>query len=234
MKLLAVDTSTWVESVAVLDNGDLLAEKVVLVRETHNRRLLETIDKTISDAGISLKDIDLFAVGVGPGSFTGIRIGITTVKALAWSLNKPIIGISSLDALATLFSFVQGYVCPMIDARKREVYYALYEADGSGRLRRESFYKVATPRIVAQEITEKGIKKVFFCGDGWRIYKDYFLQFLNCTIIDPPGVFNSVKASFIGASAWQSLVSGVSPSSSFELVPIYVRPSEAELKRGTS
>jgi Inactive homolog of metal-dependent proteases, putative molecular chaperone len=234
MKLLAVDTSTSVESVAVLDGGELLSERVVVVRETHNRRLLATIDRTISDAGVSLKDIETFAVGVGPGSFTGIRIGITTIKALAWSLGKPVVGISSLDALAAPFSFGKVHICPMIDARKREVYYAFYEADGSGDFRRESMYKVGAPSIVEHEIVEKGIKEIVLCGDGWKIYKGHFFQSLNCRIVDPPEVFHSIRASFIGMLAWKHLSSGISPSSPFELVPFYVRPSEAELKRGST
>jgi tRNA threonylcarbamoyladenosine biosynthesis protein TsaB len=232
MKLLAVDTSTAVESVAVLDSGELLSERVIVVKETHNRRLLETIDRTLSDAGVSLRDIEMFAVGVGPGSFTGIRIGITTIKALAWSLGKPVMGVSSLDALAAPFSFGKGYICPMIDARKREVYYAFYEADGSGNFRRESKYKVGAPSTVEKEIVEKGIKEIFFCGDGWKIYKDHFLQSLTCRIIDPPEVFHSIRASFIGVLAWKNFNSGISPSTPFELVPFYVRPSEAELKSG--
>ncbi|MCX7823712.1 MAG: tRNA (adenosine(37)-N6)-threonylcarbamoyltransferase complex dimerization subunit type 1 TsaB [Syntrophobacterales bacterium] len=233
MKILAVDSSTWVETVAFLDEGSLISERIVFEKESHNRRLLATIESVLRDAGVSIREVDLFAVGIGPGSFTGLRIGITTMKSFAWSLGKPIVGISSLDALAAPFIMSDGYVCPMIDARKKEVYYAIYRADGSGKLSRETPYRVATPLKVADEISAMGIKRIFFCGDGWRAYKGGLLPLANCQVIDPPDIFNNIRASFIGMLAWQDVSMGV-VSSSFELVPLYVRPSEAELKKAES
>lgn len=233
MKILAVDTSTWMETAALLDDGELIVERSIAVKETHNRRLLETVDHVLKDGGISLKDVDVFAVGLGPGSFTGIRIGVTTVKALAWSLGKSVIGVSSLDALAAPFSFINGYLCPMIDARKREVYYAFYRSDGSGHLVRESNYRVGNTARVADEIMAIGLERIMFCGDGWKAYKGKMRDILKCDIIDPPDAFNAIRASFLGMIAWQRLVSEPSAlMSPFELVPLYVRPSEAELKKG--
>lgn len=231
MKILSVDTSTWAETVAVMEDGNLLSERIVVERESHNRRLLETIDSLLRDLELSIGDIDAFSVGLGPGSFTGIRIGITTVKALAWSLGKPVVGISSLDALAAPFgSGDDYYVCPMIDARKREVYYAFYRADGSGRPVRESRYRVTDPLKIAEEINAMEIKKIVFCGDGWKIYKSNLMASVKCRVVDPPDVFNVIRASFLGMLAWHELSKGY-VSSPFELVPLYVRPSEAELKR---
>lgn len=234
MKLLALDTSTWIETVALLDDGEVIIENTNAVRETHNRKLLETIDRVLKDSGVSIRDVDVFAVGLGPGSFTGIRIGITTAKSLAWSLGKSVVGVSSLDALAAPFGFTSdGYVCPMIDARKHEVYYAFYRSDRTGHLVREGNYKVGSTSKVIEEVVALQAEKIVFCGDGWKAYKDrMFSVSLKCRIIEPPEVFNTVRASFLGMVAWQRIVSDASTlMSPGELVPLYVRPSEAELKR---
>lgn len=232
MKILALDTSTWTETVALLEDGSILSERVVVEKESHNRRLLATIEAVLKDAQCSVKEVDAIAVGIGPGSFTGIRIGITTAKALAWSLRKPVIGIPSLDALAFPFGFWNGYVCPMIDARKKEVYYAIYRVDGTGRLIHESRYGVASPLKVLNEISGRGIKNIIFCGDGWKAYKEKLLSSIDgSVIIDPPDVFNYIRASHLGAIAWDRICRGTGLSSPFELLPLYVRPSEAELKR---
>ncbi len=228
MKILAVDTSTAFGTVAILEGGALVVEKVIHTQQTHNRTLLGLIDKILEEVGITIKDIDCFASGIGPGSFTGIRIGLTTIKTLAWTLGKPVYGASSLDILAFPFSYARGLLCPMIDARKREVYYAFYESLGRGEIKRIGPYSVGPPERVVEEISSKSLESVICCGDGWEMYKSFFMERLPSKVVEPPAIFSVVRASFLGYMAYREKAF-MKPR---ELLPLYVRPSEAELKYG--
>lgn len=130
-RLLAVDTATQACSVAISDNKTLMAEIINVTRQTHSRHLLSMIESALSMAQLSLSDLDGFVVTKGPGSFTGLRIGISTVKGLAKAAAKPLLGISYLECLARQSLMVDGLVCALIDARRQEYYYALYRADNS-------------------------------------------------------------------------------------------------------
>ena len=145
MKILAVDVSTSSGSVALLDEMELKAEWSLQSARTHNRRLLKTIDLLLHQVDWTVQDLDGFAVTLGPGSFTGIRIGISTVKTLAWVLQKPYAGIPTLDALAAPLGFAALPVCTLLDARKKELYVAFYQPDGNGTCRRSSPYLVTSP-----------------------------------------------------------------------------------------
>ena len=127
MYIFAMDTSSVTATVAVLTEDKLLGEYSVSDRLTHSRTILPMADELLKNLNIDLKDIDVFSVCVGPGSFTGLRIGMATVKTFAQTLSKPIIGVSSLDALGYSFHMTDDTViCPIVDARRDEVYNALY------------------------------------------------------------------------------------------------------------
>ena len=126
MKILAVDTATRSCSAAVIDGEALLAETTNTSNQTHSRHLLDTIDAVIEQAGLEITELDGFAVSNGPGSFTGLRIGIASIKGLAFSLGKPVVGVSSLDALAWQCAQSAYLICPLLDARKKEVYACRY------------------------------------------------------------------------------------------------------------
>ncbi len=230
MKILAADTSTSCGSVALIDfnesthQGVLLAEYLITRTETHNRRLLPEIDRILKSTGLTLDDIDAFAVGTGPGSFTGLRIGVTTFKTLAWSLEKPLKGVPSLMALARQFTYFQGFICPMIDARKGEVYWAIFESQGNGGISLVHPYSVDTPDIVARSISGVTI----FCGDGWLLYREFFREHLAGKIFEPGPEFHVVRASVIASIAAEDFSKG-DRDSPVTMVPVYVRPSEAEI-----
>lgn len=229
MKMLAVDTSTASGSVALLDGDILVAEWTVLSAQTHNRRLLHGVDRILADAAWDLEDVDAFAVTTGPGSFTGIRIGLSTLKAMAWAMEKPLIGVPSLEALAMPLAVASCPVCAVIDARKHEVYAALYRPDGQGALQEERAPSVLSPDKVAGWITEETL----CCGDGFLLYRDAFFQRAGHRPVDAGPGFHAIRAGFVGRCALRRLQDGVD-TDPMRVMPLYVRPSEAEIHSGTA
>src|SRR5215470_19138995 len=150
---MAVETSTLAGGVALLDGERLVGEYLLDVRATHSERLMPTIDRVLADAGWKPGELDGLAVAVGPGSFTGLRIGLSAVKGLALALAIPIAAVPTLDAMAAALPFADLPVCPVIDARKGEVYASLYRWDGTG-MRREWDYLAVPPAALAARITE--------------------------------------------------------------------------------
>ncbi|HBZ55675.1 MAG TPA: tRNA (adenosine(37)-N6)-threonylcarbamoyltransferase complex dimerization subunit type 1 TsaB [Syntrophobacteraceae bacterium] len=224
MKILAVDTSTSAGSVAIVDGSRVLAECSLESARTHNRRLLKAVDDLLNHLGWSLDDLGGLAVTLGPGSFTGIRIGISTMKTLAWALDKPYVGIPTLDALAAPLHFASAPVCALLDARKKEVYAAFYQPDGRGACRRISPYQVLQPQRLLARIQNPTL----FCGDGWLQYGSILRRELGDLVMELPGPYHLVRASFVAELARQRFTQGLGddPMTS---VPIYVRPSEAEI-----
>src|SRR3989339_1180270 len=127
MKILAIDTSGIIAAVAVLDESKLLAEYILNHKKTHSVKLMPMIKEIISNLDLTLSEIDVFAASNGPGSFTGLRIGITTIKSMAYALKKPVISVPTLDALANNINKTDNLICPIIDARNNQVFTALYE-----------------------------------------------------------------------------------------------------------
>ena len=138
MKILGIDTATRVGSLAIVDNESLIGEYTLNMNTTHSVRLLPALDQLLKTADLVLSHIDVLAISLGPGSFTGLRIGASTVKGLALAANKPVVGIPTLDALAQNFRGVESLICPMVDARKKEVYTALYRSKRTGSLEKET------------------------------------------------------------------------------------------------
>ncbi|MFP5212788.1 MAG: tRNA (adenosine(37)-N6)-threonylcarbamoyltransferase complex dimerization subunit type 1 TsaB [Acidobacteriota bacterium] len=224
MKILAVDTTSTSGSVAMVDGERVVAEWSLHATATHNRRLLRTVDLLLKDAGWSVDRIDCFAATRGPGSFTGIRIGLTTMKTLAWSLGKRYVAAASLDVLAAPLGFANLPVCALIDARKKEVYCALYQPDGRGNLTRSSDYLVIPPERVTELI--KG--PTIVCGDGWMLYRDQLRGELGDRAVEVPSPFHDIRASFLAEAARLRLLSG-DTDDPMTSTPLYVRPSEAEM-----
>ena len=131
MKLLAIDTSTDRLSLAVTDGDKVIGRFHRPAKRSHSRLLIPSIDKLLKKAKLKLKDIDGFVVSIGPGSFTGLRIGVTTVKGLAYSLRKPIVTVPTLNAIAHNIKNFRGIICPVLDARKNKVYACIYRSDGN-------------------------------------------------------------------------------------------------------
>ncbi len=133
MRILALETATPAASAALVDDGRILAECRLTGQKNHSERLLQIVDSLFEWTGAEKRSVDLIAVSVGPGSFTGLRVGISTAQGLAFALDKPLAGIPTLDVVASQGFIADGFISPMIDARKQQVYAALYRA-GSGEL----------------------------------------------------------------------------------------------------
>mgnify|MGYP000879932375 FL=1 len=225
MRILAADTSTTTGSVALLDGTRLVCEWTLLSAQTHNRRLLQTIDECLHAAGWAIEDVDLFAVTTGPGSFTGLRIGLTTVKTLAWALGKPFVGVPSPDALAAPLGHASRPVYPLIDAHRKEVFWAPYAPDGEGGLHRTGAYSVSPIETVIARMDGPAL----FCGDGWLTYHDVLEERLGEWAHGDSAVYHCIRAGFVGELAVRQFETGARQDALVS-VPLYVRPSEAELK----
>jgi tRNA threonylcarbamoyladenosine biosynthesis protein TsaB len=167
MKILSVDTSTQSCTVAVVDSGHLRAEITVTRNQTHSKHLMGMIDTALGMSGMVLSELDGFGVVSGPGSFTGLRIGISTIKGLAYATGKPVVGVSGLDALAAQVAYFSCFICPMVDARKEEIYYSTFanEARRMTKIGREQ----AAPLAKALENVQV---PCLFVGSGALLYKN--------------------------------------------------------------
>ena len=134
MKILAVDTSSFPASAAVAENGILLGEYVIRNQRKHSQNLMVMVERLLDDLETDISEVDMFAVTVGPGSFTGLRIGISTIRAFAQAVGKPVVGVSTLEALAYNHAGADAVVIPMLDARRDEVFTAAYSFSGNAPL----------------------------------------------------------------------------------------------------
>ena len=230
MKILAVDTSTKTCSVALIDNLSLLAELVLISTRTHSKHLMKIINEVVDLSHCRISDIDAFAVTKGPGTFTGLRIGISTIKGLACALDKPVLGISTLEVLAMQLTS-QTLICSMLDARRGEVYSALYRyvtSDGEKkRLSREKFCETVLP--IDQAIA--GIsEECTFIGDGAVVYKKEIVDTLGDLAIFAPRCLNVIFASTV-AYAGAEKSQGNDLDSIEMLMPHYVRKPDAKLPK---
>lgn len=166
MKILSIDTSTDYLSIAITDGKKVLARYHRPSHRNHSRLLVPTIDKLIKKAGLKIKDMGGLCISVGPGSFTGLRIGVVTVKGLAYALSKPIVTVPTLDIIARNAKGFKGIICPVIDAKKSKVYACLYKSDGV------NFKKISKYLLVPAESLLKMTEiydKVLFLGDGVKL-----------------------------------------------------------------
>jgi tRNA threonylcarbamoyladenosine biosynthesis protein TsaB len=186
--------------------------------------LLRSIDDALTTVGWRVRDIDGFAVTLGPGSFTGLRIGLTTIKTLAWTARKAYIGVPSLDALAAGLAYSSLPVCPLIDAHKEEMYGCLYRGDLSGEIRPLSPYGTLSVKAVAQLVQERTL----FCGDGWLVYGKALKKVLGTLAVEASAPFHLIRAGVVAELARKRLERG-DHDDPVVSVPLYVRPSEAEL-----
>ena len=224
MKILAIDTSTLVAAAAVMENDKLLGEFVISHKKTHSQKLLPIVEKIMSELELTPKEIDVFAASIGPGSFTGLRIGVTTIKAMAFAANKPVVSVPTLDALAYNIPMSDSMVCPIIDARNNQVYTAIYTWEEKGQKRVTDYIGVPVSELV--ELIRQRNKKVIFVGDGVEIHKAYLsTQLEDCEFA--PGSLLLQRASSVASIAYLKAQEGLLESS-FEMAPFYLRKSQAE------
>ena len=222
--VLALDTATGINSVAVLREQTILAETVANCQRLHSERLLETIRWTLREADFALAEIDLFAVSTGPGSFTGLRIGAATAKGLAYAAGKPLVAVPTLDALAATFPLHNATVCVMIDARMREVYGAVYRyTDGV----RETLAASSVGPL--EQLLEPLQGEVYFLGDAVAANRDKILAHLPKANLVPERA-GIPRASAVAAEGLQLARQGA-PTDAALLAPVYLRQSQAEIAR---
>jgi tRNA threonylcarbamoyladenosine biosynthesis protein TsaB len=218
VRLLAVETSTLAGGVALLEDDRLRGEYLLDVQATHSERLMPAIDRVLADAGWAPADLTGLAVAVGPGSFTGLRVGLSAVKGLALALDVPVAAVPTLDALAATLPFAGLPVCPVLDARKGEVYTSRYRWDGVA-MRREWEYLALSPAALAARLDEP----VILLGDGASAIASVHAR-------RAPAHRQLASPAAVAVLGLAQLTAGRRVSAA-DLVPIYLRPSEAELKR---
>ena len=226
MKLLTVDTSTSTCSVALTVGERLVAESLLDTERTLSERLLAAVDTVLRDAGLLLSDLDGFGVALGPGSFTGVRIGVSTVKGLALATGKPVVGFSSLAMLALNLPASSLPVCPLFDARKKEVYAAVYRC-GSLPEPLHADCVMAPERFLA--LVEG---KALFVGNGALRYRELIEETLGDRAVFAPPHCHQPRAAAGAVLALEAFRSGTIMPLPF-LNPAYIRPSEAELSKMT-
>ncbi len=223
MKILAADTSANVATVCVTEDGRLLAERVVDYKKTHSQTLMLMIDGVLADCGSDISEIELFAVANGPGSFTGLRIGVSTLKGMAHAAKKPVVEVSTLEALAYNIYMSDCVICPIMDARRSQVYNGVYEWQGG------VLVALVEPRALAIEECVADVKgygkRVIFLGDGVPVHKEYIKEALGDTALFAPPSCNSHRASSAAAIAYERQGSA---KSCYEVTPVYLRKPQAE------
>jgi tRNA threonylcarbamoyladenosine biosynthesis protein TsaB len=231
MYTLAIDTSTRTASIALLKDSDVIVDIVVNVGLNHSEVLLPAIDNIFGIAGIKAEEIDLYACTTGPGSFTGLRIGAGTVKGMALSFSKPIVGVSSLESLAGNISDSSCSICPMLDARKGQVYTALYRAVPGGMPKRCEQETVTDVSAFVSRISTG--EQVVFLGDGAAAYAGRIGQILGDRALFARPFFSHIRASIVGVIGLEKYRRGMALDA-VAFVPQYMRLSEAELNRSKS
>ena len=221
MKILSVDSSSVSASVAITENGATLAESFINNGLTHSQTLMPMVEKTLKDSGVSIKDIDLFAITNGPGSFTGVRIGIASVKGMADALNKKCVAVSTLEAIAEPLKNEDSIACAVMDARCNQVYTAIFE---NGK-------RLCEDKAVL--IDELGVelknynKKVVFIGDGSVLCYEKLKDVVTDISVADENI-RYIHASSIGRLAEDKIENGEEPTDSAKLVPYYLRLPQAE------
>ncbi|HXG30636.1 MAG TPA: tRNA (adenosine(37)-N6)-threonylcarbamoyltransferase complex dimerization subunit type 1 TsaB [Thermodesulfobacteriota bacterium] len=223
MRVLGIETSTYSGSVAIVDDDRVLGEVFFNNGPLHSERLLPAIEWLLDGIGVDKKGIEGIAVSVGPGSFTALRIGIATAKGLAFSLGVPIVGVSSLEVLASGLPFAPFTICSIIDARKGEVFAAFF-VYSSGKLERIGNEMLIPPAVLIEMIREKTV----FIGDGAILYMDLLKSALGELALFCPLSFNFPRASNCALLGIQKLREGLQDDL-LALVPRYLRGADAEI-----
>jgi len=221
MNILAIDTSALTATAAIISDGTLLGEMSITTKLTHSQTIMPMIDELLKKVSLDISDIDLFACSEGPGSFTGLRIGIGTIKGLAYGSGRPVVGVSTLEALAHNISFTDLVISPIMDARRGQVYNALYKYNGS------KLECIKEPRALSiEELCEEITETTIFVGDGVKVHKEKVKELLGEKAIFSPPHHQLQRA---GSVAYAAL--GKIPCDAAELTAVYLRKPQAERER---
>jgi tRNA threonylcarbamoyladenosine biosynthesis protein TsaB len=217
-----METATLAGSVALLDGERLVGQSLLDIALTHSERLMAMVDRLLQDSGWEVDEVEGLAVSIGPGSFTGLRVGVAAAQGLAFALGLPVAPVPTLDALAEQLPFADAPVCPLVDARKGEVYAASYRWSDH-RMERISEYLALSPRAAAEWLPASAI----VLGDGVAACRPFFSGCGARVRIAPPA-HRMPSAAIVGQLGHDLLEAGRGCAAS-SLQPLYLRPSEAEL-----
>lgn len=230
VNILAIETSTSLASVAITSGTAVIAETLFTCDRSLSARLVPEIDHLLTLAGLSISDIDLFSASIGPGSFTGVRCGVATIQGLALATGKPCAGFSSLALLAMNFPFNSHPVCTLLDARKNEVYAALY--DCSTAIPTALIADCVMPvEQFLEQVRSSIASTVIFAGEGARRYQETIASFRGEYTGFASPAHSTGRAAMGAMLALDTWEQGKAHSNPALLLPSYIRPSEAELAR---
>lgn len=227
MTILAFETSAKAASAALFREGALLGESYQNTGLTHSQTLLSMAENLMKSCAVASGDIDAVAVAAGPGSFTGVRIGVAAAKGFAWGREIPCVGVSTLSAMAAGLGAWQGYVCPVMDARRSQVYNALFRVD-CGKCTRIREDRAISLRDLGEDVKNLS-DPIFLVGDGSVLCYNTLLETVPGLVL-PPEHRRHQRAAGVALEAARILETGVRPDGA-QLVPNYLRLSQAERER---
>lgn len=239
MRVLAIDSSGLTATVAIVEDDQTIAEYTTNYKKTHSQTLLPMIDEMVRMVDADLKEIDAIAVAGGPGSFTGLRIGSATAKGLGLALDKPLIHVPTVDAMAYSMYGCEDIICPIMDARRKQVYTGLYsfshKKNGDGGLYDEPVFQVLRMQMavpVEELIRHLNVyrRRVVFLGDGVPVYKEMLAEGLKVPYSFAPSFMNRQRAAAVGALGIRYYEAGRYEAAA-EFKPEYLRKSQAERER---
>ena len=224
MKILSLDTATQAATCAILDDDKVLGEITFNYKKQHSQILMPMIDDLFKNTQMSIGDIDAFVASKGPGSFTGLRIGMATVKGLSQGSKKPFVTVSTLDSLAYNLAYTSGIICPILDALRDNVYTALYNFDNNDFNQTLDYVNISIDELI--NILKDKDCNITFVGDGVPKFKEKLIANLP-NISFAPAHLNLAKASSLGELGLKLLTSGVKDDI-YAAIPIYLRKPQAE------
>ena len=227
MKIIAFETSAKAASVALTDGGKLLAESYQNTGRTHSQTLMVMAQELLKTCGLCPKDVDAVAVASGPGSFTGVRIGVAAAKGFAWGGELPCYGVSTLEAMARNLGIWQGYVVPAMDARRSQVYTAIFHAQKGVLTRLEEDMAISLEEL--REKIKNFEESIFLVGDGALLCYNTLLEEVPALVLPPEHRMHQRAAGV--ALAAQAMADAGDPGKAAELTPNYLRLSQAERER---
>lgn len=229
MKILALDSAETTAAVAITDGKTLLGQMSVSAGQNHSKILLPMIEALMTDCSLTYDDIDLFACSVGPGSFTGVRIGVATVKGLAFGRGKPCLGVSAIEALAYNLIGFDGILCPSMDARRSQLYNALFRSQ-NGKIERLTPDRAVSVAALAEELTAYQ-EPIYFCGGGDALIRTACDG--NLFVKDTPELLRRQNGYAVALAALAAVENGapLDTLTDAALAPVYLRPSQAERMR---
>ena len=230
MLILALDSTAQVGSVALCQDETLIAEYTINTGNTHSETLLPMVESVLKIAGYTVDDVELFVCTAGPGSFTGVRIGASTIKGMAFGKGKPCVGVSTLEALALNGIVLDGILCPAMNARRQQVYNALFACDGTSLSRLCEDRALAITELGEELMREYPDRPVYLMGDGAKLVYDALHETMGTRLILLPERLIHQSGYNTAMAGLRLYREGVTASDA-ELSPVYLRPSQAERMR---